>query len=318
MSDMKIMFMGTPEFACVSLRALVDGGFDVTSVVTTEDKPRGRGHKMTPPDVYLCARELGIQNIYQPENLKKENFESILNEENPDLIAVVAYGKLLPKYVIDYPKYGCINVHGSLLPAYRGAAPMQWALIDGLEETGVTTMFMDTGLDTGDMLLSSKIKLTQEDNFETVHDRLASEGAELLLETIRNIGTVTRIPQGETTTHYASMITKEMTVIDWNKTALEISNLIRGLTPFPKASCTMNDKSLKILKALPVDTNSTIDKAGVILSVNSDSFDVCCGNSSILRVYEIQPEGKKQMPVSEYLKGNNIDTGIILRGRYDN
>lgn len=309
---MKIMFMGTPEFACVSLRALADSGLDVTSVVTTEDKPRGRGHKMTPPEVYLCAQELGIQNIYQPQNLKKENFEDILKKENPDLIAVVAYGKLLPKYVIDYPKYGCINVHGSLLPAYRGAAPMQWALIDGLSETGVTTMFMDTGLDTGDMLLSSKIKLTQEDNFGTVHDRLASEGADLLVKTIANIDSIPRIPQGETTTHYASMITKEMTVIDWNKSATEISNLIRGLTPFPKASCTMNGRTLKVLRAIPQGTSKQNAKAGVILSVSQDSFDVCCGNSTVLRIYEIQPEGKKQMPVSEYLKGNKIDIGVCL------
>lgn len=310
---MKIMFMGTPEFACVSLKALAENGYNVTSVVTTEDKPRGRGHKMTPPDVYLTAQEIGISNIYQPANLKKENFEEILYKEAPDLIAVVAYGKLLPKYVIDYPKYGCINVHGSLLPKYRGAAPMQWALIDGETETGVTTMYMDTGLDTGDMLLKSVLKLSDEDNFGTVHDKLAEMGAKLLIETIQNLDKIERQPQGETPTHYASMITKEMTVIDWSKDATSISNLIRGLTPFPKASCTMDGRSLKILSSKPTDKISE-KPCGSIVCVNDDSFDVACGNNTVLRIFAIQPEAKKAMPVTEYLKGNTIDTNAVLKG----
>jgi len=311
---MKIMFMGTPEFACVSLKKLVDNGYNVSSVVTTEDKPRGRGHKMTPPDVYITARELGITNIYQLQNLKKENFEEILTKESPDLIVVVAYGKLLPKYVIDYPKYGCINVHGSLLPKYRGAAPMQWAIIDGEEETGVTTMYMDTGLDTGDMLLKSVLKLNEDDNFGTVHDKLASMGADLLVETIEKLDSLKRIPQGETTTHYASMITKEMTIIDWSNDAFAISNLIRGLTPFPKASCFMDGKSLKILLAKA--TNKTTDaKEGTVISVGEDSFEVACGNNTVLKILTIQPEAKKAMQVSEYLKGNKIDTNVILRGK---
>jgi len=308
---MKIMFMGTPEFACVSLRNLVKKGYNVTSVVTTEDKPRGRGHKMTHPDVYNTAEELGIKNIYQPVNLKKENFLDILLNEAPDLIAVVAYGKLLPEYVINFPKYGCINVHGSLLPKYRGAAPMQWALIDGEKETGVTTMYMDTGLDTGDMLLKAVLPLRNEDNFGTVHDKLAVLGAELLTETLQNLNNIERIPQGETTTHYASMITREMTVIDWTKDALDINNLIRGLTPFPKASCSMNGKQLKVLRAEALDIHS--DKScGTIVCVNADSFDVVCGDNKLLRIYTIQPEAKKAMEVSEYLKGNTIEKDIVL------
>lgn len=308
---MKIMFMGTPEFACVSLRKLVERGYNVTSVVTTEDKPRGRGHKMTHPDVYTEAEMLGIKNIYQPVNLKKENFEHILLKESPDLIAVVAYGKLLPKYLIDFPEYGCINVHGSLLPKYRGAAPMQWALIDGEEKTGVTTMYMDTGLDTGDMLLKSEITLTAEDNFGTVHDKLAVLGAELLAETIDNINSIQRVPQGDTTTKYASMITKEMTVINWNADSQSICNLIRGLTPFPKASSALCGKSFKILRAFPTDA-VTKEKPGTVLSVNSDSFDVACGNSTVLRVYSIQPEGKKAMDVTEYFKGNTIEINSVF------
>ena len=310
---MNIMFMGTPEFACVSLRTLVNNGYNVTSVVTTEDKPRGRGHKMTPPDVYIEAQELGIQNIYQPINLKKDNFRDILEKENPDMIVVVAYGKLLPEYVIDYPKYGCINVHGSLLPKYRGAAPMQWALIDGEKEVGVTTMYMDKGLDTGDMLLKASFELDENDNFGTVHDKLAKLGADLLPKTIEEIlnGTAVRIPQGESTTHYAHMITKEMTIINWSNRAEVIYNLVRGLTPFPKASSTMHGKNIKILKTSVLDKKAT-GEHGQIVSVNSDSFDVLCGENTILRIYEIQPEGKKVMSVADYLKGNQIDTNYIL------
>jgi len=184
---MKIMFMGTPEFACVSLKELVNRGYDVASVVTTEDKPRGRGHKMTPPDVYRAAEELGIKNIYQPLNLKKENFEQILLTEKPDLIAVVAYGKLLPEYVIDFPRYGCINVHGSLLPKYRGAAPMQWCLIDGEEETGITTMYMDAGMDSGDMILQEKTEIDENETTGELWDRLSGIGAKLLVETLKQI-----------------------------------------------------------------------------------------------------------------------------------
>ncbi len=308
---MKIMFMGTPQFACVSLDELILKGYNVTSVVTTEDKPRGRGHKMTHPDVYMCAEKHGINNIYQPLNLRKENFEEVLIKESPDLIVVVAYGKLLPKYVIDFPKYGCINVHGSLLPKYRGAAPMQWALINGDEETGVTTMYMDTGLDTGDILLKKTLPLTSEDNFGTVHDKMAELGAKLLVETIENLGSIERIPQGETTTEYASMITKEMTVIDWNKDARTITNLVRGLTPFPKASCTMDGKNLKILRTASV-SETTDAPAGRIISVNTDSFDVACGEGTVLRVFTIQPEAKKTVDVSEYLKGNKLTVGSFL------
>lgn len=312
---MNIMFMGTPEFACVSLKALKEKGYNVTSVVTTEDKPRGRGHKMTHPDVYIEAEKLGIEHIYQPINLKKENFEEILKAENPDLIAVVAYGKLLPEYVINYPKYGCINVHGSLLPKYRGAAPMQWCLIDGEKETGVTTMYMDKGLDTGDMLLKASIPLDDDDNFGTVHDKLAVLGANLLIETVEALknGTAKRIPQGETTTHYASMITRDMTKIDWNKPAREIFNLIRGLTPFPKAACVYDGKGLKILKTSVCDYSSDA-RPGEVVGVNDDSFDVCCLDGTVLKILEIQPETKKAMTVKDFLKGNKLEKGTLLDG----
>lgn len=266
---------------------------------------------MTPPDVFLTARELGIENIYQPVNLKKENFEEILLKEAPELIAVVAYGKLLPEYVLDYPKFGCINVHGSLLPKYRGAAPMQWAVIDGEKETGVTTMYMDKGLDTGDMLLKASIPLEITDNFGTVHDKLAQLGASLLVETIDNIHDIKRIPQGETTTPYAAMITKETMHIDWTKDALSICNLIRGLCPFPKAFCIMDNKNLKILRALP-EQYHTNEPCGTVIALAADSFDVACGGGTVLRVFSIQPEAKKVTEVSEYFKGNSIPLKTLL------
>ncbi len=310
---MNIMFMGTPEFACASLRALCEK-YGVASVVTSEDKPRGRGHKMTACDVCKEAQSLGIEHIYKLPNLKRETFEKILNAEKPDLIAVVAYGKLLPEYVINYPKYGCINVHGSLLPKYRGAAPMQWCLIDGESETGVTTMYMDKGLDTGDMLLKESIPLTDDDNFGTVHDRLSAIGAKLLVKTIDKIseGSIERVPQGETTTHYASMIDKEMTVIDWTRSAREILNLVRGLTPFPKASSTLGGKGVKILRT-SVSDKRTDAKCGEVISVGGKSFDVACGGGTVLTVCEIQPETKKAMTVEDYLKGNELAVGTILK-----
>ena len=190
---MKIMFMGTPDFAVVSMKYLIENGYNVTSVVTQPDKPKGRGHKMTHPPVYDYAAENNI-NIYQPENLKKENFEEILNSEDPDLIVVVAYGKILPEYVLNYPKYGCINVHGSLLPKYRGAAPMQWSIIDGEKETGITTMYMEKGLDTGDMILKEIVPILDDDNFETLHDKMAESGGKVLIDTVKliEIGNVPR------------------------------------------------------------------------------------------------------------------------------
>ncbi len=310
---MNIMFMGTPEFACNSLRNIANSGYNVTSVVTSEDKPRGRGHKMTPSDVAKVAQDMGIDHIYKLPNLKKDKFEDILKSENPDMIVVVAYGKLLPEYVINYPKYGCINVHGSLLPKYRGAAPMQWCLIDGEKETGITTMYMDKGLDTGDMLLKEKTELTEEDNYGTVHDRLSEIGAKLIVETIEKIfdGTIKRIPQGEATTHYASMIDKKMTIIDWTMPSGKIANLIRGLTPFPKASCTFDGRGMKILKAYSL-SDKTSCECGQIVSVSDEFFDVACGNGTILRVFEIQPETKKAMTVKDYLKGNEIIVGTKL------
>lgn len=309
---MNIMFMGTPDFAIPSLEALYNAGHNIVCVVTQPDKPKGRGHKMAHPPVYECAMNHGTP-IFQPENLKKENFEQILLDANPDLIAVVAFGKILPEYVLNYPKYGCINVHGSLLPKYRGAAPMQWCLINGETKTGVTTMYMDKGLDTGDMLLKAEIELSEEDNYETVHDKLNVLGANLLVETVEKLskGEIVREKQDDALSCYSPMIDKTNSKIDWNKNAKDIKNLIRGLYPFPRAYTMYCDKLLKIEKAKDIILCSN-EKCGTITEVNKKSFVVKCGGDTALEVTQIQMEGKKSMPVESFLLGNSIDKGIIL------
>ncbi len=309
---MKIMFMGTPDFAVVSMKCLIESGYDVTSVVTQPDKPKGRGHKMTHPPVYDYAAEKNI-TVYQPENLKNENFEEILNSENPDLIVVVAYGKILPEYVLNFPKYGCINVHGSLLPKYRGAAPMQWSIIDGEKETGITTMYMEKGLDTGDMILKEVVPIYDEDNFETLHDKMAEAGGKVLVDTVKLIesGNVPREKQDDSLSSYAVMIDKNVAKIDWTKDATAIHNLIRGLSPFPKAFSFYMEKQVKIPASKVGDTTSE-QVCGKIIDVSADGIKVACGNNTSLIITEIQFEGKKSMKVSEYLKGNSVSLGEIL------
>lgn len=311
---MKIMFMGTPDFAVECLKSLIEAGHEIVSVITTPDKPRGRGHKMCPTPVCEYAESQSL-TVYKPLNLKKENFEDILKDNNPELIVVVAYGRILPVYVLDYPKYGCINVHASLLPKYRGAAPIQRSIIDGETSTGVTTMYMAEGLDTGDMLLKSVVEITSEDNFETLHDKLALSGAKLIVETIDLLKKNMLNPekQDDTLSNYASMITKETTCIDWRETADNIHNLVRGLFPVPKAYTLYQGKMMKICRTLLTD--KTTDKpCGEILSKDNEAFYVACGNKSVIKVITIQAEGKKVTDVCEFLKGNTIELGVILGG----
>ncbi len=310
---MNIMFMGTPDFAVVSLKYLLDNGFNVTSVVTQPDKPKGRGHKMTHPPVYDYAAENDI-TIYQPENMKKESFEDILNSENPDLIVVVAYGKILPEYVLNFPKYGCINVHGSLLPKYRGAAPMQWSIIDGEKETGITTMYMEKGLDTGDMILKEVVPILDDDNFEALHDKMAEVGGRVLVDTVNLIksGNAPREKQDDSLSSYAVMIDKNVAKIDWTKDAISIHNLIRGLSPFPKAITSYMEKQVKI-PASKVGNNTNEASCGKIIEVSADGICVACGNNTSLIITDIQFEGKKAMKVAEYLKGNSITVGEFFK-----
>ncbi len=309
---MKILFMGTPDFSVYTLKALVDAGHVITSVITQPDKPKGRGHKMAHPPVYEYAESIGLK-IHQPETLRNGAITNILEDEVPELIVVVAYGKILPEYVLNFPKFGCVNVHASLLPKYRGAAPIQRVIIDGESETGITTMYMAKGLDTGDMIEKSVVMIRDDDTYETLHDKLAVAGSELIVSTVEAIqnGTANREVQDDSLSCYAEMITKETARIDWNKSAKDIYNLIRGLYPVPKAFTFMDNTQFKITSANIVCAKP--DKApGTVTEVGADYIQVACGFDSALNISQLQPEGKRAMSVSDYLKGNSISVGQIF------
>ena len=310
---MKILFMGTPDFALFSLKALVEAGkHEICGVVTQPDKPKGRGYALLPPPVKVYAEEKGIP-VYQPATLRDDAFAELLATIDPELIVVVAYGKILPKNVIDYPKYGCINVHGSLLPEYRGAAPMQRAIIDGKKMTGVTIMYMAEGLDTGDMLLKREFEIKEDHNFEDIHDGLGALGADALLELIGMLerGEATRTPQDDALSTYAQKITKQDCLIDFGKDAQSVHNLIRGLSPIPLSfTHTPNGKLLKIISAEVADRNTAHSKAGEVLSVEN-GIEVACSVGSI-RLLRVVPEGKSRMNASDFVRGRNISVGDIL------
>lgn len=308
---MRILFMGTPDFALFSLKALCESGEEICGVVTQPDKPKNRGHHLTPPPVKVYAEERGL-SVYQPATLKDESFDNLLHELAPELIVVVAYGKILPKNVLDYPKYGCVNVHGSLLPEYRGAAPMQRAIIDGKKVTGITTMYMAQGLDTGDMLLKGEMEIEENDNFETVHDKLGALGAELLLQTVKGLseGSITPIPQGEGAT-YASKIEKTDCRIDFSKGVEEVHNLIRGLSPIPLSyTNTPDGKLLKITKSEIFSRTPTGKSAGCVISLDG-TICVACADGAI-SLLGVVPEGKGKMSAKDFINGRKIKVGDIL------
>lgn len=313
---MKILFMGTPEFALYSLKALVESGEDIIGVVTQPDKPRGRGYTLTPPPVKVYALEQGIP-VYQPTTLKDGAFDAILNELSPDLIIVVAYGKILPQSVLDFPKYHCVNVHGSLLPALRGASPIQRAIMQGNKMTGVTTMYMAQGLDTGDMLLTGEVEITDEDNFETVHDKLAKIGAEVLLRTVKKIkdGDIVAIPQDDTLATYAAKIERSDCLIDFSQDAKTIHDRIRGLSPIPLAFTKMpNGKLLKVIRAKFCDIQKTDATPGTVISLDTSgegAVTVACGEGAI-SLLRLTPEGKGQMSAADFIRGRRISLGDIL------
>ncbi len=310
---MKILFMGTPDFALFSLKAIVENSsHEVCGVITQPDKPKGRGYTLLPPPVKVYALEKGL-SVYQPETLKGEDFAKLLDELSPDLIAVAAYGKILPKNVIDFPKYGCINVHGSLLPEYRGAAPMQRAIIDGKTVTGVTIMYMAEGLDTGDMLLKRELPINENDNFENIHDGLGALGAQALLDVLAMLenGTAERIPQDHSLSTYAKKITKEDCLLNFETDARTIHNLIRGLSPFPLAfTHTPNGKLLKIIEAQVCDETKEHTRIGEVLSTDS-GIEIACKKGSLL-VLKVLPEGKSRMGASDFIRGRGISVGDIL------
>ena len=310
---MKILFMGTPDFAVFSLRSLVEAGHEIVGVVTQPDKPRGRGYQMMPPPVKVAAEELGF-TVYQPNTLKDEAFAELLSALAPETIVVVAYGKILPKNVLDFPKHGCINVHGSLLPEYRGAAPMQRAIIDGKAVTGITTMYMDVGLDTGDMLLREELPIEDSDNFETIHDKLGALGAELIVKTIAaaEAGTLERIPQNDADANYAQKITKEDCLVDFSRDARTVHNQIRGLSPIPLSfTHTPDGKLLKITSAQLTDEVTEHASVGEVLSIDG-GITVACARGSVT-LLGVLPEGKPRMSAVDFIRGRKVSVGDILK-----
>lgn len=308
---MKIMFMGTPDIAAESLKALIDEGLSVVCCVTQPDKPKGRGYKLVPTEVKTVALEENIA-VYQPESLKNGELEPVLEEYKPDLIAVVAYGKILPEYVLNFPKYGCINMHASLLPKYRGAAPVQWSVINGEEYAGVTTMKMDKGLDTGDMLLSEKISIGEYETSEELFERISSLGAKVLVKTIKDIENIKPIPQNHEEHTYAPMISKEMAKIDWSKDYKVISKLICGMNSWPLAHTTYKGEVVKVIAATKCEDVLSGEFGEILKYEKGKGLLIKCANGGIwLNV--IQFPGKKKMSVDDYLLGNNIDIGEILR-----
>ena len=307
---MKIMFMGTPEISATCLKRLIDDGHTVTSVISREDKPRGRGNVMTPTPTKVLALENNIP-VYTPKTLRDEDFAKLLTELSPELIVVVAYGKILPKNVIDFPKYGCINLHVSLLPKYRGAAPMQRAIMNGEKETGVTVMYMDEGLDTGDIISVKAFPITDEDNFETVHDKSAEIGAELLSTTITEIanGRAVRKKQDDSLATYAKKIEKSDAKIDFSKSARELDYIIRGTTPIPGAFAYLQGKMLKICKARPDLTKN--GRAGEVISLDGGEITVATGEGALV-ISSVIPEGKSKMSAADFIRGRKIEKGDIL------
>lgn len=306
---MRILFMGTPEFAQISLKALIDDKRDVIAVITQPDKPKGRGYEMSMPEVKIFALEKNIP-VYQPETLKDEAILPLLKELNPDIIVVVAYGKILPEYILNYPKYGCINIHGSLLPEYRGAAPIQRAVIDGKKVSGVTSMYMEKGLDTGDMLIKAELPIGEETTAGEYHDALAVLGGEVLLKTLDGLkeGTITPEKQDGSLSTYASQLSKAEGEIDWNNTSEQIYNKVRGLNPWPKAFSFIGGKRFVVDFVYKCDDDGN---AGEVLCADSDGIKVACKKGSVI-IKEIKVEGKKKMSAEDYLRGHKIEKGTKL------
>lgn len=308
---MRIVYMGTPDIASVILKYLIKSRHEIIAVVSQPDKPKGRGGKVLNTPVKEVALEAGI-TVYQPNTLKDDEFFKLLSDLNPDIIVVAAYGKILPKRILDLPKYGCINVHASILPKYRGAAPIQWAVINGEEKTGITIMHMDVGLDTGDMIMKREVVIDKKETAGSLHDKLAICGGELLMEALDLIeeGKATREVQKEEESTYASMLTKELGHIDFSKSAIEIERLIRGLNPWPSAYGYLDGKTLKIWDA---DLIQEAQKGvpGEIIDITKDAILVMTGEG-ILAIKELQLEGKKRMTSDAFLRGFVLEKGTII------
>ena len=305
---MRIVYMGTPDFAVPALEKLAQSpDYTVAAVFTQPDKPKGRKMVMTPPDVKVCAEKLGIP-VFQPSSMRSEEAYNSLKELNPDVIVVAAYGQILPKAVLDLPKFGCVNIHGSLLPKYRGAAPIQQSVLDGEKVTGVTTMLMDVGLDTGDILLKAETEIGENETAGELFDRLAVLGGELIIETLDKLkkGEITPQKQDESLATHTSKISKKLCPIDFNKSAFEVHNKVRGLNPWPVAVTEIAGKTVKVYSSRVSDMSGA---AGTILSLKP--FVVACGDKSV-ELIEIQPQGKKRMTAQAFLAGHKLNIGDKL------
>ena len=314
MSKLKVLFMGTPDFAVPTLEALCNSEYEVIGVVTQPDKPKGRGKSVQMTPVKECALKYNIP-VYQPVKLRADESVAELAKLEMNFIVVVAFGQILPKSVLDMPKYGCINVHSSLLPTYRGAAPIQWTIINGESKTGVTTMFMDEGLDTGDILLQEETPIYDDDTGGSLHDRLADMGASLLIKTLQGVvnNAIPRIKQDDSKSNYVGMLNKSHGKMDFTKPAIELERLVRGLNPWPSAYTTLNGKMFKIweAKAIEDDSKYLSDKEGTIVAVNKYSLVVKTGKG-LLELFQVQLEGKKRMIVEDFLRGYNVNVGDML------
>ena len=307
---MKIIFMGTPDFAVGTLRSLAEAGHEITLVVSQPDKPKGRGHAMVPTPVKVVAEELGIP-VFQPVKIREA--KDVLEKTEADVCVVAAFGQIIPASILHMKKYGCINVHASLLPKYRGAAPIQWAVIDGEKESGVTIMQMDEGLDTGDMLAKATVPLDEKETGGSLFDKLSEAGGRLCVETLAKLekGEITPEKQGESPTAYASMLDKKMGNIDWNKSAVVIERLVRGLNPWPSAYTHLDGKTLKIWACDVLPQSASKGESGEILEVTKDAIHVQTGDG-ILVLREIQLAGKARMDAGAFLRGYKVVPGTVL------
>lgn len=309
---MNIVFMGTPDLAAVILKKLIESEHNIIAVVTQPDKPKGRGNQVQFPPVKELALEYNIP-IFQPKRVKEEGFLPMIEELNPDLIVVAAFGQILPKVLLDLPKYGCINVHASLLPKYRGSAPIQWVIIDGEEKTGITIMHMDVGIDTGDMIMKAEVPIAPKETGGSLHDKLAVCGGDLLLEAIKAIedGSAPREKQNDADSNYVKILDKTIGHIDYNRSAVEIERLIRGLNPWPSAYTFLEGKQLKIWDADVIEDEHS-GKPGEIISITKDSLIVKTSKGN-LAIKELQLEGKKRMTVDAFLRGYKVEIGAVLQ-----
>ena len=309
---MRIVFMGTPEFAVPSLKALVQANHEICGVFTQPDKPKNRGMKLQISPVKECALSAGLP-VFQPEKMRDGEALAILRELRPDLIAVAAYGQILPADILQLPPLGCVNVHSSLLPKYRGAAPINWAILNGEDETGVTIQRMAEGIDTGDILAQASTPIDINENAAQLTTRLARMGAELLVETVRELetGSAAATPQNENRASHAPMLSKELSPMDWSKTARQLHDQVRGLYPWPSASAVLEGIRCKIIRTSLINAE-TDRQPGTVLQADKKGLRVACGDGKILEILELQPDGKKVMSAAAFLMGHSIQTGTVI------